>query len=300
MLTLTVALIVALVAGCTSTPGSSAASPSAVGGTGPTRIPILVDQEDPVGNTRFLFVMTDASNNSIGSPDLAVSVAFYDLAKSATTPTATYASTFIWAIPGTKGVYVVNATFGEAGNWAAEFTSTTNGLTETTRVEFPVSATSSTPQIGAKAPDTPTPTLADVGGDVHRLSTDQAPDPDFYRVSVHDALARHEPFVLVFATPAFCQSRQCGPTLDAIKALSKDEPGIAFINVEPYEMTFANGSLQPVLDAAGNLQATDVTDRWGLLTEPWIFVVDKAGIVRGTFSLIVGADELKTAIAAAT
>ncbi len=100
--------------------------------------------------------------------------------------------------------------------------------------------------------------------------------------------------------PAFCQSRQCGPTLDAVKDFAKTEPGITFINVEPYKLQYANGSLQPVFDANGNLQPTDVTNAWGLLSEPWIFVVDKNGIVQGSFSLIFTTDELKAAVAAAT
>jgi hypothetical protein len=229
-----------------------------------------------------------------------VNVAFYDLAKSATSPTGTYPATFIWAIQDVKGVYALNATFGEAGNWTAEFTSTAAGVTEKTPVAFQVSPTSSTPIVGAKAPDTVTPTLADVGGNIKAISTDTTPDPSFYKVSVYDALAQHKPFVLVFATPAFCTSRQCGPTLDAIKAVAKIEPAMTFINVEPYKMQFANGGLQPVLDAQGGLQATDITNAWGLLSEPWIFVVDKAGIVRGSYALIVSADELKAAIAAAS
>jgi hypothetical protein len=288
--------IVALTASsCTAAPIAPSAAPSA---SGPTRIPLVIDQEDPVGNTRFLFGMITSAGDSLGSPSLTVSVAFFDLAKSSTVPTGTYPATFIWAIPDVKGIYVVNPTFAEAGDWAADFTSTAAGLTETTRVSFPVSATSSTPEVGAKAPDTVTPTLADVGGNVKQLSTDTTPDPDFYRVSVHDALAQHKPFVLVFATPAFCTSRQCGPTLDSIKAIAKTTPGMTFINVEPYKMQYTNGSLQPILDGQNALQPTDVTDAWGLLTEPWIFVVDKTGVVRASYSLIVSADELKAAIAA--
>jgi hypothetical protein len=75
---------------------------------------------------------------------------------------------------------------------------------------------------------------------------------------------------------------------------------VTFIHVEPYQLKFADGRLQPVLDATGQLQATDVTNAWGLLAEPWIFVVDGQGIVRGSFSTIVGADELKAAIKDAT
>jgi hypothetical protein len=294
----TVALLVAACGGAaTPVPSGPAASGA---GAGPTRIPILVDAQDPVGRTRFLFALADEKNNPIGSPDLPVTVAFYDVAKSTTQPTATAVAKFVWAITGQKGVYVVDATFGEPGDWIAEFATSKDGIAEKTRVQFQVSATSSTPAVGSKAPDTPTPTLADVGGDVHQISTDQAPDPAFYRVSEHDALAQHKPFVLVFATPAFCQSRQCGPTLDAVKDFAKTEPGITFINVEPYKLQYANGSLQPVFDANGNLQPTDVTNAWGLFSEPWIFVVDGNGIVQGSFSLIFTTDELKAAVATAT
>ena len=290
-------LFVLLVAACSGNPVTPGASPSVAGSTGPTRIPVLIDAEDYVGQTRFLFGMTDQGTTSLGSPNLPVLVAFYDVAKSSTTPVESSNATFIWAIQDVKGVYVAKSVFEDAGDWIAEFTTTAAGITERTRVSFQVSATSSTPTVGAKAPDTVTPTLTDVGGNIKAISTDTTPDLDFYKVSEHDALAQHKPFVLVFATPAFCQTRQCGPTLDSIKAVATSEPTMTFINVEPYKMTFANNSLQPVLDAQGGLQATDVTNAWGLLTEPWIFVVDKTGVVRGSYSLIVSADELKALIA---
>ena len=277
-----------------STPGS-VTSPS-TSGSGPTRIPYLTDLEDPVGTTRLLFAMLDTKNVSIGAPDLVVGVAFYDVAKSTTTPVATAPATFLWTVPGQRGIYEVTTTFGEAGDWIAEFTSSKDGLTERTRVNFQVAAKSSTPVIGAKAPDTDTPTLADVGGDVKQVSTDTNPDLDFYKVSVHDALAAHQPFVLVFATPAFCQSRVCGPTLDSIKTIATTEPGVTFINVEPYKMSFADGHLKALFDASGYLQATDVTNAWGLPTEPWIFVVDRDGIVRGSWSTVVSPAALTAAI----
>ena len=299
------ALIVlsALVAACgSSTPSPKttasagvAVKPSA-SSAGPTRIPLLTDVQDPVGTTRMLFGMLDPQNKSIGAPDLVVKVAFYDVAKSATTPVATVPTTFLWTIPDQTGVYELTTTFDEPGDWIAEFISSKGGLTERTQVQFQVAATSSTPVVGAKAPDTTTPTLADVGGDVKQISTDTNPDPAFYQVSVHDALAQHKPFVLVFATPAFCTSRVCGPTLDAIKAIAKTEPGVTFINVEPYKMSFTGGHLQPILDAQQYLQATDVTNAWGLPTEPWIFVVDRNGIVQGSWSTVVSPAELTTAI----
>ena len=63
--------------------------------------------------------------------------------------------------------------------------------------------------IGQAAPSTTNPTAADVGGDLAMISSDAHPDPAFYQTTVADALAAHKPFVLVFATPAFCTSAQC-------------------------------------------------------------------------------------------
>ena len=113
------------------------------------------------------------------------------------------------------------------------------------------------------------------------------PDPAFYRTSVADALAAHKPFVLVFATPKFCTSQQCGPTLDQLKPIAAAHPEVTFINVEPYQLELVDGQLQPVLDANSQLQATATTDEWGLLSEPWIFAVDRDGIVRGSYELTI-------------
>ena len=95
--------------------------------------------------------------------------------------------------------------------------------------------------------------------------------------------------MVVFATPAFCQSAQCGPTLDRVKAgRGQSHPNVAFINVEPYKLQFTEGRLQPVLDANNQLQPVDAVNEWKLLSEPWIFTVDSKGIVRGSFEGVVG------------
>ena len=136
-------------------------------------------------------------------------------------------------------------------------------------------------KVGDAAPASDTPTLADVDGDVSKISTDAKPDPAFYETSVADALAAHKPFVLVFATPKFCTSAQCGPTLDEIKPVAAAHPDVTFINVEPYQLEDVDGQLQPVLDAQGNLQVTDDDERVG----PDLGAVDlrgrRDGIVRG-------------------
>jgi hypothetical protein len=266
-------------------------------------VPVIISSEQVVGKNRFLIGLLDInpSTTSIGGPDTKVLVAFTDKASSAAPPTIpSQPARFVWAIQGERGIYVVDVEFPNAGDWAADITATGGGVSGgTVEVQFQVAQTGHAIPVGAKAPDVTTPTLADVGGDPKKLSTDQHPDPAFYTTSVDQAIARHQPFVLVFATPALCTSRQCGPTLDGVKAVAKGEPGVTFINVEPYKLQYANGQLQPVLDANSQLQATDVTHAWGILSEPWVFVVDRQGIVRASFEAVISPAELTAAIDAA-
>ena len=98
-----------------------------------------------------------------------------------------------------------------------------------------------------RRPPSDTPTLADVGGDVTKISTDDEPVEAFYETSIADAVAAKEPFVVAFATPKFCQSQQCGPTLDRLKPIAAAHPDVTFINVEPYQLEVVDGQLQPVL-----------------------------------------------------
>ena len=71
---------------------------------------------------------------------------------------------------------------------------------------------------------------------------------------------------------------------------------MTFINVEPYKMAFTDGHLQADPRRHRFLQANDVTTAWGLQTEPWIFVVDNDGIVRGSWSTVVIPADLTAAI----
>jgi 16S rRNA G966 N2-methylase RsmD len=110
---------------------------------------------------------------------------------------------------------------------------------------------------------------------------------------VADALAAGEPFVLAFATPKFCATAQCGPTLDRLKPVAEAHPEVTFINVEPYELRYTDGQLQL---ADNQLTPVPAVEAYGLLSEPYIFVVDRAGIVRASFEAIFSSDEIEAAI----
>jgi hypothetical protein len=267
--------------------------------TPPSLFPLIIANpgELTCGRNRVLFTFFDASNNSIAAPDRTVKIAVFDLARDPEKAVASADGTFIWAIENVRGIYVASLPFQEAGTYGAEFTTSVGGgPAQTIRVTFDVSASTSLVQPGQAAPASKTPTAADAGGDLTHISTDATPDPALYETSVDQALAKHQPFVVVFATPKFCTSAQCGPTLDRIKPFVTRFPGVAFIHVEPYELKLENGALAAVTDSNGLPIPTAVTNQWGLASEPWVFVVDRTGVVRGSFGLIFSDAELATAL----
>ena len=297
-LPLMAALLVAACGGSSSSAAPPAGSPvSSASAGGPEILPILVNSEILKGPNRFLFSLTDRANKLIAAPDVKVHLRFYDVDTATDTVVFEADARFLWAIKDVQGLYVANVEFPDAGRWGTKFEATfPDGRAESVRADYDVRESGTTPPLGAKAPSVDTPTAADVGGDLAKLTTDQKPDPRFYETSIADALAAGEPFVVTFATPAFCQTRLCGPTLETVKDIAKVYPAVAFINVEPYKMKFENGSLQPELDANGQLQPADWTNTWGLQSEPYTFVVKADGTVAAKFEGVLSEDELRGAL----
>jgi hypothetical protein len=292
------AALALIVAACAPSPNpvpTVAVSPSGSGGTGV--LPTIVSSELGVGPNRVLVSFLDATGTKpAGSPDRTVSVAFKGAAGQAI---PAQPATFIWAIESVVGVYVVHATFPTAGAWTAEFTTSAPGSPEATiPFGFDVKARTDVLAPGDPAPSVATPTVAGVGGDVSKVSTDTKPVKRFYETSEADALAAKKPFVLIFATPKFCQTSTCGPTLEKLKPVAAAHPEMTFINVEPYLLHDDQGQLQPTLDAGGNLQAVPATLAFKLSSEPFVFVVGADGKISSTFELVFSPDEIDAAIKA--
>lgn len=316
-----------MLAACTAPPGASAppsqgtasASPSTAGGDcsttappqgtpegwdvgsqRPSLFPQVINPAGTIacGPTRLMFSFLDDQNVPVATPDRTVDVRMFDLGADPSTAVVEGSATFIWAIEPRVGVYVIDVDLPTAGTYGLEFTTAPAGAEpEVIRTVVDVHGASAVTAVGDKAPPSDTPTLDDVGGDVARLSTDPDPVPAFYQTSIADAVAAKEPFVVAFATPKFCVSQQCGPTLDRLKPIVASHPGLTVINVEPYELQTVDGQLQPVL-TNDKLTPTTATSEWRLPTEPWVFVVDRNGIVTASFMLIFSDEELEAAISA--
>ena len=292
-----VAALAIVTAGCGSS-ASPSPRPSTVvvpGGSGqPAILPIPITGGFRVGDNRIVFTLTySTGQKQVAGPDRTLTIGYHGPNGATNAPTA---QAFIWAIEGVNGVYVGRATFPVAGTWTADFTTTAPGSSkETTTFSFDVLARLDVVSPGDPAPSVKTPTLADVGGDVAKISSDPKPDIDFYKTSEADALAAKKPFVLIFATPKFCRTATCGPTLDRLKPVAAAHPEMTFINVEPYKLEYTNGSLQPVLTGQ-DLTPVEATTAFKLSTEPYVFVVGADGIVSATFELVFSPDEIEAAI----
>jgi hypothetical protein len=138
------------------------------------------------------------------------------------------------------------------------------------------------PQSGDRAPVVHTPTEEDVS-DLAEIDT-REPHDTMHEQDLADVLGE-EPVVLTFATPALCQSRVCGPSVDIaeqVKAQYGEEA--AFIHMEIYEDNLLDKGLRPQVQA------------YGLPTEPWVFVIDRDGRVQSAFEGAISTEELEAAV----
>jgi hypothetical protein len=264
----------------------------------PPIIPVLANSELAQGPNRFLFTLADPDGALVASPEVEVRLEFYDSDDAPETVAFETSSRFLWAIEGLRGLYAADVDFPAAGRWGTRFYAVfPDGSIETVRIDYDVREQTSTPAIGSPAPLIDTPTAEDVGGDLARISSDPQPLARFYELSILDAIEADLPAVITFATPAFCQSATCGPTIDKIKEVAASHPTDAnFVHVEPYLMWVNEGTLQPLLSEEGQLQVAPWTERYGLLTEPYVIVIDAAGLVRAKFEGAITVDEIEEAL----
>lgn len=115
-------------------------------------------------------------------------------------------------------------------------------------------------EVGATAPRLQTKTLADVGGDLTRITTYRQPDARMYQYSLDQALSQGKPIFLEFATPGHCSI--CDRQLQEARAMLERYQGqVIFLHMDQYENPEAFKAYQVVGD-------------------PWTFVIDSHGVVR--------------------
>jgi hypothetical protein len=179
-----------------------------------------------------------------------------------------------------KKVMIVDHVFEEAGTWEVRLTSGDSELV----TPFNVVEKSASPMVGDEAILSKSATKGDPRG-VDPLCT-LNPECKQHDLTIEEAVQSGKPSVISFVTPALCESRTCGPTLDVVENTRKKVgDDVNFVHIEIYE------------DLQAKKQADTVAE-WKLPGEPWVVFVGGDGKVKARWSGAVGFEEFPGAVAA--
>ncbi len=208
----------------------------------------------------------------------------------------------IGALSDGVGVYAATVTFPKAGFWTAEIRQSKDGkLLAETAVE--VKAKNIIPGVGDPAPATQNPVLLkgqQPSVPINRIDSRSGPDalaeladPALHTDVIADLLKAHRPFVVVVSTPAYCQSKFCGPITDLVNERANTPAAsapsdLAFVHLE----VFANATENVLNKWAAEWILGDGEGR-----EPWVFLVGRDGKVAARFDNVMTKGEFDAALA---
>ena len=192
---------------------------------------------------------------------------------------------------GTRGIYVTQLEFDRAGDWSVEASvPSPDGSPRLVEVRFPVFEQTESVDLGQRPPASMNRTVDDVES-IAELTTGSQHDPELYSLTVAEALGESRPFVVVFASPAFCTNAVCGPQVEVASSLrEKYGDRATFIHVDLYDNPH---------EIKGDLSLAVVSpllEEWGLVSQEWTFVMDADGTVAARFENFVPEGELEAAL----
>lgn len=142
------------------------------------------------------------------------------------------------------------------------------------------------PLLGQQLPPAPTPTVDDTM-DFERICTREPDACPFHDVTLEDALASGGPVALLLATPAFCQTDACGPSVDLMIPLADEFPDITIVHAEVYTEAPSDGAI-PLAPLPAQYQVP-----W----EPSLWVTDASGLIVAERHFAMSQDDMRSALA---
>jgi hypothetical protein len=183
-------------------------------------------------------------------------------------------------------IYSASVRLPATGPWYVLAVTRNRGKLYGAATQLRVRASSPIPALGERPPRVATETRASAGGNLKAIETRVPPD-DMHDVSFKDVLGK-KPVALVFATPALCQTRVCGPVVDIAAQMEKEYGDrVQFIHQEVYVGNDISKGLRPPLRA------------FRLQTEPWLFTFDRRGRVAARVEGSFGSRAFRRALQAA-
>jgi len=168
----------------------------------------------------------------------------------------------------------------EVGNYIirTEFSEFDFELVVVERFETPVF------QVGEELPAFDTPTFDDARG-VDPVCTRPGEPCPFHELTLTEALANDRPTALLIATPQFCQTDVCGPSVENLIEHGASRDDINIIHVEVFE-NFARDTDNGDFPALAPLVV-----EWQVDFEPSLFVADATNAIVGGKHFAFDSDE---------
>ena len=270
-------------------------TPAPIGGSGATFAPPpttelsvgVISTDLCTGPNRLAFFLLDSESEPVRADEVEVSTYYPAEGSGAEIKQVTKARFHKWPL-GELGIYSTRVNFDQAGSWGLQVALVgPDGTTRYGQAVFQVNEISATPAIGSAAPVSKSKTIRDVVG-LEELTTARPPDPELYSMTIAEAVASDVPLVVVFATPAYCETSTCGPqvkVIEGIKDRYKDRAN--FIHVEIFD------NPHEVQGDLSKARTAPAVEEWGLLTEPWTFIVDSSGRIASKFEAFTTAEEVE-------
>ena len=196
-----------------------------------------------------------------------------------------------------RGVYGVESIrFDDPGFWEVAVTLEIDGERQRATAAFEVGAEAHVPVSGDPAPRTQNLLPGDTGAppdavDSRAEDDGSVPDPELHRETVASAIESGRPVMVVVSTPVFCVSRFCGPITDTVQQLAREHAGdMAFVHIEVWR-DFEEETI--------NKTAAEWIwpDQAGQPAEPWVFVVDRDGMIVERWDNVATEEDLRAAVA---
>ena len=231
-----------------------------------------------LGPNRVLLGIFDSQGTPLGKAT--VRVRFFAL-DSATPDTPLSDSSALYlgeTLDVSQALYAARANLDQTGAWQVEATLSREGAAPVIkRAGFRVKTNPDVPFPGQPAPASANQTLSTTP--IEQLTSQRPPgDLDLYRLTIADALAQQKPFLVVFSTPAFCQTRTCGPQMEAVQQLKAQYAAqMNFIHIEIFDRP------DLLLQGQGTQKLRPTVVEWRLPTDPWTFLITAQGTVHDRF-----------------
>jgi hypothetical protein len=183
---------------------------------------------------------------------------------------------------GIQAIYAATVPLPNAGSYSlVALTKTPSGyLASGGAGVIAVAKSSPIPNVGQRPPAIATDTSGP-------YLTTRVPPESMHAVSFKDALGK-KPIALLISTPQLCRSRVCGPVTDiAVELQQQFGSRIDFIHQEVYVDNQLNRGFRPQFKA------------FHLQSEPWLFTINRKGVITARLEGSFGVGEFRRALEAA-